>query len=32
MHRSRRTQEEPQSPREWRTTGEPVPTEHYGWV
>ncbi|KAF5635589.1 uncharacterized protein FTJAE_6210 [Fusarium tjaetaba] len=32
IHRSRRTQEEPQSPREWRTTGEPVPTEHYGWV
>ncbi|PNP75210.1 hypothetical protein FNYG_11353 [Fusarium nygamai] len=32
IHRSRRTQEEPQSPREWRTTGEPVPTEHDGWV
>ncbi|KAF5687325.1 hypothetical protein FDENT_5347 [Fusarium denticulatum] len=32
MRRSRRGQEEPQSPREWRTTGEPVPTEHYGWV
>ncbi|EWG39591.1 hypothetical protein FVEG_02361 [Fusarium verticillioides 7600] len=32
IHRSHRTQEESQSPREWRTTGQPVPTEHYGWV
>ncbi|KAF4418447.1 hypothetical protein FACUT_11842 [Fusarium acutatum] len=32
IHRSRRSQEEPQPPREWRTTGEPVQTENYGWV
>ncbi|KAF5719729.1 hypothetical protein FMUND_4505 [Fusarium mundagurra] len=32
IHRSRHRQEEPQSPREWRTTGEPVQTEHYGWI
>ncbi|KAF5668225.1 hypothetical protein FCIRC_9690 [Fusarium circinatum] len=32
IHRPRPRQEEPRPPREWRTAGEPVETEHYGWV
>ncbi|KAF4493729.1 hypothetical protein FAGAP_10137 [Fusarium agapanthi] len=32
IHRSRPRQEETRPPREWRTTGEPVQIEHYGWV
>ncbi|KAI1038024.1 hypothetical protein LB505_001559 [Fusarium chuoi] len=32
IHRSGRRQEEPQPPREWRTTGEPVQTGNYGWI
>ncbi|KAF5989425.1 hypothetical protein FBULB1_920 [Fusarium bulbicola] len=32
IHRPRPRQEELRPPREWRTTGEPVETEHYGWV
>ncbi|CZR42000.1 uncharacterized protein FPRO_09301 [Fusarium proliferatum ET1] len=32
INRSRRRQEEPQPPQEWRTTGEPVQTGNYGWI
>ncbi|CCT70742.1 uncharacterized protein FFB20_11801 [Fusarium fujikuroi] len=32
INRSRRRQEQPQPPQEWRTTGEPVQTGNYGWI
>ncbi|KAG5768954.1 hypothetical protein H9Q72_003641 [Fusarium xylarioides] len=32
IRRPRRTQGDPQPPREWRTTGGPAQTENYGWV
>ncbi|CVK90462.1 uncharacterized protein FMAN_08830 [Fusarium mangiferae] len=32
INRSRRRQEEPQPPQEWRTTGEPAQTGNYGWI